>query len=359
MSGNVFGKVFRISTFGESHGVAVGVVIDGCPAGVKIDMESIQRDLTRRRPGQSKIVTQRKEADQVSIQSGIMDGMSTGTPISLVIMNKDQKSKDYDHIKEKFRPSHADFTYQEKYGIRDYRGGGRSSARETVARVAAGAIAKEFIAQSGISVHAFVSQVGDLKLSRSINDLGYDHIEQNIIRCPDPELAEQMIDLVKGVKKDGDTIGGKITCVVDGVPVGLGEPVFDKLHADLGKAMLSINAVKGFEYGSGFDAVQMRGSEHNDIFQKQGDKVTTTTNFSGGVQGGISNGMPISCNIAFKPVATLMKDQASVDKSGAAVTVTGKGRHDPCVVPRAVPIVEAMAALVIADHLLRSRTNKA
>ncbi len=359
MSGNVFGKVFRISTFGESHGVAVGVVIDGCPAGVKIDMESIQSDLTRRRPGQSKIVTQRKEADQVSIQSGIMDGMSTGTPISLVIMNKDQKSKDYDHIKEKFRPSHADFTYQEKYGIRDYRGGGRSSARETVARVAAGAIAKEFIAQSGISVHAFVSQVGDLKLSRSINDLGYDHIEQNIIRCPDPELAEQMIDLVKGVKKDGDTIGGKITCVVDGVPVGLGEPVFDKLHADLGKAMLSINAVKGFEYGSGFDAVQMRGSEHNDIFQKQGDKVTTTTNFSGGVQGGISNGMPISCNIAFKPVATLMKDQASVDKSGAAVTVTGKGRHDPCVVPRAVPIVEAMAALVIADHLLRSRTNKA
>lgn len=358
MSGNVFGKVFRISTFGESHGVAVGVVIDGCPAGVKIDMEAIQRDLTRRRPGQSKIVTQRKEADQVSIQSGIMDGMSTGTPISLVIMNKDQKSKDYDHIKEKFRPSHADYTYQEKYGIRDYRGGGRSSARETVARVAAGAIAKEFIAQSGISVHAFVSQVGDLKLTKNINDLGYDHIEENIIRCPDPELAEQMIDLVKAVKKDGDTIGGKISCIIDGVPVGLGEPVFDKLHADLGKAMLSINAVKGFEYGSGFDAVQMRGSQHNDIFQKDGDKVTTATNFSGGVQGGISNGMPISCNIAFKPVATLMKDQASVDKSGAQVTVTGKGRHDPCVVPRAVPIVEAMAALVIADHLLRSRTNK-
>ena len=359
MSGNVFGKVFRISTFGESHGVAVGVVIDGCPAGVKIDIEAIQRDLTRRRPGQSKIVTQRKEADQVSIQSGIMDGVSTGTPISLVIMNKDQKSKDYDHIKEKFRPSHADYTYQEKYGIRDYRGGGRSSARETVARVAAGAIAKEFIAQSGISVHAFVSQVGDLKLTKNISELGYDHIEKNIVRCPDPALAEQMINLIKAVKKDGDTIGGKITCIVDGVPVGLGEPVFDKLHADLGKAMLSINAVKGFEYGSGFEAVQMRGSQHNDIFQKEGDKVTTATNFSGGVQGGISNGMPISCNIAFKPVATLMKDQASVDKSGAKVTVTGKGRHDPCVVPRAVPIVEAMAALVIADHLLRSRTNKA
>jgi len=359
MSGNVFGRIFRISTYGESHGVAVGVVIDGCPAGIKVDLDAIQHDLSRRRPGQSNIVTQRKEEDKVEIVSGVMDGLSTGTPISLIVRNKDQKSRDYDHIKDKFRPSHADYTYQEKYGIRDYRGGGRSSARETVARVAAGAIAKEFLSQSGISVHAYVSQVGDLKLTKDIKTLGYSQIEQNIIRCPDPELAEQMIDLIKEVRKDGDTIGGKITCIVEGVPVGLGEPVFDKLHADLGKAMLSINAVKGFEYGSGFDAITMRGSNHNDIFNKDGDQVTTATNFSGGVQGGISNGMPISCNIAFKPVATLMKDQASINKEGEEVTVTGKGRHDPCVVPRAVPIVEAMAALVIADHLLRKRANKA
>ena len=359
MSGNVFGRIFRISTYGESHGVAVGVVIDGCPAGIKVNLEAIQHELSRRRPGQSNIVTQRKEEDKVEILSGVMDGLSTGTPISLVVRNKDQKSKDYDHIKDKFRPSHADYTYQEKYGIRDYRGGGRSSARETVARVAAGAIAKEFLSQSGISVHAYVSQVGDLKLTKDIKELGFDHIEENIIRCPDPFLAEKMIDLIKEVRKDGDTIGGKITCIVDGVPVGLGEPVFDKLHADLGKAMLSINAVKGFEYGSGFDAITMRGSNHNDIFLKEGDQVTTSTNYSGGVQGGISNGMPISCSIAFKPVATLMKDQASINKEGEEVTVTGKGRHDPCVVPRAVPIVEAMAALVIADHLLRKRANKA
>jgi len=287
-----------------------------------------------------------------------MDGKSTGTPISLIIYNKDQKSRDYDHIKDKFRPSHADFTYQKKYGIRDYRGGGRSSARETVSRVAAGAIAKELLKQFGISIHAYVSQVGPLQLTKDIKTLGYDHIEQNIIRCPDPELADQMIDLIKEVRKDGDTIGGKITCVAEGLPVGLGEPVFDKLHADLGKAMLSINAVKGFEYGSGFDSVSMRGSEHNDIFKNEGDKVITTTNFSGGIQGGISNGMPITCNIAFKPVATLMKDQDSIDKAGDQVVVSGKGRHDPCVVPRAVPIVEAMAALVIADHLLRHRSNK-
>jgi len=359
MSGNVLGRIFRISTYGESHGVAVGVVIDGCPAGVKIDLEAIQHDLSRRRPGQSSIVTQRKEEDRVELLSGVMEGVSTGTPISLVIYNKDQKSKDYDHIKNKFRPSHADFTYQSKYGIRDYRGGGRSSARETVARVASGAIAKEFLKGFGISIHAFVSQVGDLRLTKDIAELGYSHIEENIVRCPDPMLADQMIDLIKVVRKDGDTIGGKITCIVEGVPVGLGEPVFDKLHADLGKGMLSINAVKGFEYGSGFDSISMRGSQHNDIFRKDGDTVTTTTNYSGGVQGGISNGMPITCNIAFKPVATLMKDQASVNKEGEEVVVTGKGRHDPCVVPRAVPIVEAMAALIIADHLLRSRSNKA
>ena len=358
MSGNSFGKVFKITTFGESHGVAVGVIIDGCPAGVTIDLEAIQHDLDRRKPGQSKIVTQRKEEDLVKIQSGVFDNQSTGTPISLVIFNKDQKSRDYDHIKDKFRPSHADYTYQQKYGNRDYRGGGRSSARETVARVASGAIAKSFLHASGISIRAYVSQVGKLKLEKSIDQLGYDHIEENIVRCPDPDCAEKMIEYIKEVRKSGDTVGGMITCVIEGVPVGLGEPVFDKLHADLGKAMLSINAVKGFEYGSGFSAVEMKGSQHNDLFINDGEQVTTETNFSGGVQGGISNGMPIYFNVAFKPVATLMKDQDSIDKSGEKVVVTGKGRHDPCVVPRAVPIVEAMAALVLADHLLRSRMNR-
>ncbi|MCL4116960.1 UNVERIFIED_CONTAM: hypothetical protein GTU68_012368 [Idotea baltica] len=335
MGGNSFGEAFKISTYGESHGVAVGVVIDGCPSGVKIDLEAIQNELGRRKPGQSSIVTQRKEEDQVHIQSGIMDGYSTGTPISLVVTNKDQKSRDYDHIKDKFRPSHADYTYAAKYGNRDYRGGGRSSARETIARVAAGAIAKELLKKEGIEIYAYVSQVGSLKLSKSISELGYQAIEKNIVRCPDPQLADQMIDFIKEVRKDGDTVGGLISCDILNVPVGLGEPVFDKLHADLGKAMLSINAVKGFEYGSGFDTVNMRGSEHNDIFKKDG----------GGIQGGISNGMPINFNVAFKPVATIMKDQNS-------------GRHDPCVVPRAVPIVEAMAALVIADHYLRSRMNQ-
>ncbi len=358
MAGNIFGQLFRISTFGESHGVAVGVVIDGCPAGVEIDVSQIQIDLSRRRPGQSSIVTQRKEADQVSIQSGVFEGKTTGTPISLVIMNEDQKSRDYDHIKDKFRPSHADYTYHEKYGIRDYRGGGRSSARETVARVASGAVAKSLLSKYGISIHAYVSQVGSLRLTKDISELGFDHIEENIVRCPDPELAEQMISLIKEVRKDGDTIGGRITCICSGIPVGLGEPVFDKLHADLGKAMLSINAVKGFEYGSGFGAISMRGSAHNDIFEKENEQVKTSTNFSGGIQGGISNGMPINFNVAFKPVATLMKDQDSLNTAGEDVKVTGKGRHDPCVVPRAVPIVEAMAALVLADHLLRSRVNK-
>ncbi|MFT4566716.1 MAG: chorismate synthase [Saprospiraceae bacterium] len=358
MGGNSFGEAFRISTFGESHGVAVGVIIDGCPSGVRIDLEAIQRDLSRRKPGQSSIVTQRKEEDQIKIQSGIMNGLSTGTPISLVVTNKDQKSRDYDHIKDKFRPSHADYTYTAKYGIRDYRGGGRSSARETIARVAAGAIAKRFLKKEGIEIYAYVSQVGHLKLSKSISDLGYGAIEENIIRCPDPALAEEMIAFIKEVRKDGDTIGGLISCDILNVPAGLGEPVFDKLHADLGKAMLSINAVKGFEYGSGFDAVTMRGSEHNDIFSNDSDKVQTTSNFSGGIQGGISNGMPINFNVAFKPVATIMKDQNSLDEEGNVVTVSGKGRHDPCVVPRAVPIVEAMAALVLADHYLRNRMTR-
>lgn len=358
MSGSSFGKVFKISTFGESHGVAVGVIIDGCPAGIEVDLEQIQVDLDRRKPGQSKIVTQRKEEDLVKIQSGVFEGQTTGTPISLVIHNKDQKSKDYNHIKDKFRPSHADFTYHEKYGIRDYRGGGRSSARETVARVAAGGIAKAFLAKFGISITAFVSQVGNIKMSSDYSSIDFAEAENNIIRCPHPETAKEMISLIKEIKKSGDTIGGKITCIVQGVPVGIGEPVFDKLHADLAKAMMSINAVKGFEYGSGFDAITMKGSDHNDAFFKEGDDVKTNTNYSGGIQGGISNGMPINMNIAFKPVATLMKDQSSVDKEGKEVTVTGKGRHDPCVVPRAVPIVEAMAALVVADHLLRKRANK-
>ncbi len=358
MAGNIFGKLFSITTYGESHGIAMGVVIDGCPAGVKIDIKDIQHELRRRRPGQSNIVTQRKEEDNVEIQSGIFKGVTTGTPISLLIRNQDQKSRDYDHIKDKFRPSHADFTYHAKYGIRDYRGGGRSSARETVARVAAGAIAKRLLEEWGISVHAYVNQVGHLTLKRDIRTLGYEHIEQNIVRCPDPELAKEMISFIKEVRKEGDTVGGMISCIVEGVPPGLGEPVFDKLHADLGKAMFSINAVKGVEFGSGFHSITMKGSQHNDQFINRDDKITTTTNHSGGIQGGISNGMPITCNIAFKPVATLMQDQTSLDTGGQEVTVTGKGRHDPCVVPRAVPIVEAMAALVVADHLLRSRSNK-
>ena len=356
MAGSVFGKAFMISTFGESHGPAVGVTIDGCPAGVPVSIEDIQHQLTRRKPGQSAIVTQRKEADQVEILSGVFEGHTTGTPISLLVRNKDQKSKDYDHIKDKFRPSHADYTYTEKYGNRDYRGGGRSSARETVARVAAGAIAASLLSKFNITVNSWVSQVGSIALPEEHVD--FSKIDSNIVRCPDAEIASNMIDYIKQIRKEGDTVGGLISCQIDGVPVGLGQPVFDKLHADLGKAMLSINAVKGFEYGSGFDCVAMRGSEHNDLFVKEGDSVITKTNYSGGVQGGISNGMPINFRVAFKPVATLMKDQSSIDKSGEQATVTGKGRHDPCVVPRAVPIVDAMAALVVADHLLRSQSDR-
>lgn len=356
--GNSFGRIFRISTFGESHGLGLGAVVEGCPAGLIIDEDFIRSEMQRRKPGQSKITTQRKEEDEFQILSGVFEGKSTGTPIGLVIMNTDQKSKDYSHIADKFRPSHADFTYFEKYGIRDYRGGGRSSARETAARVAAGAIAKLFLKHHGITVQAFVSQVGDLKLGKPYQDLDLAKTEDNIVRCPDPETADQMIELIDQVRKDRDTIGGIVSCVVRGTPVGLGEPVFDRLHADLGKAMLSINAVKGFEYGSGFEGVKMRGSEHNDAFYQEGDRVRTRTNHSGGIQGGISNGEDIYFNVAFKPVATIMQDQESVSESGESVVVSGKGRHDPCVVPRAVPIVEAMSALVLADHLLISRTNK-
>jgi chorismate synthase len=355
MAGNSYGTIFRITTFGESHGKGIGVIIDGCPSGVDIDEALIQHELDRRKPGQSAIVTQRKEADQVVIQSGLFEGKTTGTPISLYIANKDQKSKDYSHIADKFRPSHADYTYASKYGVRDYRGGGRSSARETAARVAAGAIAKRILEAHGISVQAYVSRVGTLSVDKSYDKLDLSLTESNILRCPDPNKADEMIDYIKQIRKDGDTVGGMVSCVITGCPVGLGEPVFDKLHAELGKAMLSINAVKGFEYGSGFGCLEMKGSQHNDVFVQEGDEVTTRTNFSGGVQGGISNGMDIYFNVAFKPVATIMRDQQSIDKSGNEATVTGKGRHDPCVVPRAVPIVDAMAALVIVDFLLRQK----
>lgn len=356
--GNSFGRIFRISTFGESHGLGLGVVIEGCPAGLQIDEEFIRNEMQRRKPGQSKITTQRKEEDEFQILSGVFEGKSTGTPIGLVIMNTDQKSKDYSHIADKFRPSHADYTYFEKYGIRDYRGGGRSSARETAARVAGGAIAKMLLQHYGASIQAYVSQVGDLKLEKSYLELDLTQTEENIVRCPDPAMAEKMIEYIDEVRKSRDTVGGIVSCVAKGVPPGLGEPVFDRLHAELGKAMLSINAVKGFEYGSGFEGVKMRGSEHNDAYYQDGDRVRTRTNNSGGIQGGISNGEDIYFNVAFKPVATIMQDQESVNESGDSVTVSGKGRHDPCVVPRAVPIVEAMAALVLADFLLISRTNK-
>ncbi|WP_215225271.1 chorismate synthase [Echinicola shivajiensis] len=356
--GNSFGRVFKISTFGESHGKGLGVIIDGCPAGLPIDEDFIRQELQRRKPGQSKITTQRKEEDECQILSGVFEGKSTGTPIAIVIMNTDQKSKDYSHIADKYRPSHADFTYQEKYGVRDYRGGGRSSARETAARVAAGAVAKLMLKHFGIEINAYVSQAGHIKLDKNYQELDFSEIEKNIVRCPDPKKAEEMIEYIDLIRKNRDTVGGVVSCVAKNVPVGLGEPVFDRLHADLGKAMLSINAVKGFEYGSGFDGVSMKGSEHNDAFYQDGDRVRTKTNFSGGIQGGISNGEDIYFRVAFKPVATIMTDQESVNQAGESVTVSGKGRHDPCVVPRAVPIVEAMGALVLADFLLLNRLNK-
>lgn len=353
MAGNTFGELFKLTSFGESHGKAIGGVLDGCPAGIELDLEAIQHELDRRKPGQSAIVTQRKEPDAVVFYSGLFEGRTTGTPIGFAIHNTNQKSKDYSHIKDSYRPSHADFVYDKKYGFRDYRGGGRSSARETASRVVAGSIAKQFL--SNVRINAFVSQVGELKLEKGYQELDFSHIETNPVRCPDPEMAKQMEDYIKSIKKQGDTIGGVITCVAQNVPIGLGEPVFDKLHAQLGKAMLSINAVKGFEYGSGFDGVAMKGSQHNDSFNADG---TTKTNKSGGVQGGISNGMDIYFNVAFKPVATILQGYETIDKKGNKVKTHGKGRHDPCVVPRAVPIVEAMTALVLADFSLLARTNK-
>ncbi len=352
MAGNIFGNAFRLTTFGESHGPALGGVIDGCPAGITLDMEAIQEELNRRKPGQSAIVTQRKEPDEVHFYSGVFEGKTTGTPIGFAIYNTNQKSKDYSHIKDSYRPSHADYVYEKKYGVRDYRGGGRSSARETASRVVAGAVAKQML--SGITITAYVSAVGDLRLEEHYSNLDFSLIESNPVRCPHPKTAAAMEDYIKSVRKDGDTVGGVVSCVVQNVPVGLGEPVFDKLHAALGGAMLSINAVKGFEYGSGFIGAAMRGSAHNDLYNEDG---STKTNYSGGIQGGITNGMDIYFNVAFKPVATIMQSQETLNNSGEMVDMQGKGRHDPCVVPRAVPIVEAMTALVLADFTLLQRTN--
>ncbi|WP_028376095.1 chorismate synthase [Leeuwenhoekiella sp. MAR_2009_132] len=353
MAGNTFGKLFTLTTFGESHGEAIGGIIDGCPAGIELDLDAVYRDMERRKPGQSKIVTQRKEPDTVQFFSGIFEGKTTGTPIGFNIVNTNQKSHDYSHIKDTYRPSHADYTYDQKYGVRDYRGGGRSSARETASRVAAGAIAKQVL--KDVKINAFVDSVGEIHMTTPYQELDFSLIESNDVRCPDQAFAEKMIDRIKEIRKEGNTIGGTVMCVIQNVPVGLGEPVFDKLHAELGKAMLSINAVKGFEYGSGFHGASMKGSEHNDLFNADG---STKTNLSGGIQGGISNGMDIYFRVAFKPVATIMQTQPTIDKDGNDAEMQGKGRHDPCVVPRAVPIVEAMAALVLADFFLINKASK-
>lgn len=349
---NTIGKLFQLTSFGESHGKAIGGIITGCPAGIALDFDKIQYELDRRKPGQSNIVTQRKEDDEVEFLSGIFEGKTTGMPIGFQIENQNQKSKDYSHIKDVYRPSHADFTYDKKYGHRDYRGGGRTSARETANWVVAGAIAKQIIPE--IEINAYVSSVGDLFLEKPYQALDFSKTDQNVVRCPDDEVAEQMIQKIKDTRKQGDTIGGTITCVIKNVPVGLGEPIFDKLHARLAFAMMSINAVKGFEYGSGFCGAKMNGSEHNDLFNEDG---STKSNLSGGIQGGISNGMDIYFRVAFKPVATLMQTQPTIDKEGKVVEMQGKGRHDACVVPRAVPIVEALAAMVLADFSLLNKTH--
>lgn len=350
---NKFGKLFTITTFGESHGPAIGGVIDGCPAGIELDFEAIQKELDRRKPGQSKIVTQRKEPDTVEFMSGIFEGKTTGTSIGFRIVNTNQKSKDYSHIKDQYRPSHADYTYTQKYGHRDYTGGGRTSARETANWVVGGAVAKQAIPD--IKIHAYTSSVGNIHLDTPYQELDFSQIESNIARCPDAAKAEEMIDYIGEIKKQGDTVGGTVTCVIQNVPVGLGEPIFDKLHAQLGKAMLSINAVKGFEYGSGFEGAAMTGSKHNDIFNSDG---STKTNYSGGIQGGISNGMDIYFKVAFKPVATVIQEQETIDKDGNIVKMMGKGRHDPCVVPRAIPIVEALAAMVILDNIKLDKASR-
>ena len=358
--GNSIGNIFKLTSFGESHGLKIGGVIDGCPSGLTIDLKYIQEELDRRKPGQSKITTSRTEGDKVEFMSGIFEGKTTGTPIGFTISNKNFKTEDYNKIKDVFRPSHADFTYQEKYGLRDYRGGGRSSARETACRVVAGAVAKLILRSYNIEISAYVWSVGNI--FANVDNLSFDDItnskEKNIVRCPDESVALKMIDFISDLKKKGNSVGGQIKCHIKGVPSGLGEPVFDKLHADLAKAMLSINAVKGFEYGSGFERSKMLGSQHNDEFQSNNGKVTTKTNFSGGIQGGVSNGEEIYFKVAFKPVATILTKQKSVDKEKNNIEIKAEGRHDPCVVPRAVPIVESMTAMVIVDHLLRNRTTK-
>ena len=350
MAGNSYGTLFKITTFGESHGEALGGIIDGCPPDITLDFDLIRSEMARRKPGQSSIVTQRKEDDEVQFLSGIFEGKTTGTPIGFIIPNTNQKSDDYSHLKDRYRPSHADYVYEKKYGIRDYRGGGRSSARETACRVVAGSIAKQVL--KNIKINAFVSSVGEIFIDKPYQDLDFSKIESNVVRCPDAETAAKMEEHINEIRKEGDTVGGTITCVIQDVPIGLGEPVFDKLHAELGKAMLSINAVKGFEYGSGFCGARMKGSEHNDLYMPDG---TTKTNLSGGIQGGISNGMDIYFRVAFKPVATLIQKQEMLDDQGNIIEMQGKGRHDPCVVPRAVPIVEAMAAIVLADFYLLNK----
>lgn len=350
---NSIGNLLKLTTFGESHGEAIGGIIDGFPAGVKLDLKAVQNELDRRKPGQSNIVTQRKEPDTVEFYSGIFDGITTGMPIGFVIKNTNQKSKDYSHNTNIYRPSHADFTYDKKYGIRDYRGGGRSSARETANWVVAGALAKQMLSQ--VSIHAFTSSVGEIELKSDYKSLDFSKTENNIVRCPDEATANLMIEKIKKIRKEGDTIGGTISCVIQNVPVGLGEPIFHKLHAALGHAMLSLNAVKGFEFGSGFEGTKMKGSKHNDIFNADG---STQTNLSGGIQGGISNGMDIYFKVAFKPVATIMQIQETINADGEQTEIMGKGRHDPCVVPRAVPVVEALAALVLADYYLINKTRK-
>ncbi len=358
MAGNSFGQIFKITTFGESHGSGIGVVIDGCPAGLTLDFEKIQHDLNRRKPGQSSITSPRNEDDAVEVISGVFEGKTLGSPIAMLVKNKDHRSEDYSTIKNTYRPSHADFTTEAKYGIRDYRGGGRSSARETIARVASGAIAKQLLATENISIQAYVSQVGDVKCTIPFALLNLEEAEKSIVRCPDAVTAAKMIGLIDEVRQDGDSIGGVITCVIKNCPAGLGEPVFDKLHADLAKAMMSINATRAFEIGDGFDAVVMRGSAHNDAFANQDGQIVTTTNHSAGIQGGFSNGMDIYFRVVFKPVATISKQQQTITTDKEETTLEVTGRHDPCVVPRAVPIVEAMAALVLADHWLRQRSAK-
>jgi chorismate synthase len=355
MAGNSFGKVFTVTTFGESHGPAMGVVLDGCPPGIKVNEEMIQAELDKRKPGTNALMSQRKEEDKAEILSGVFEGKTLGTPIAILIRNKDAKSKDYSHLKDVYRPSHADFSWQQKYGLRDHRGGGRASARETVARVAAGAIAKAFLNQFEIKVQAYVSAIGSLKMKQLVIQPKGDVIENSEVRCPDRNISAKMVELIRQTKKQGDTLGGQITCVISNCPAGLGEPVFDKLQARLAHAMLSINAVKGFEYGSGFGSIEKKGTEINDLFEANSGQITTQTNYSGGIQGGISNGMPIYFNVAFKPVATVMQDQETVDAAGNQQTLKGKGRHDVCVVPRAVPIVESMACLVLADSMLQQK----